>query len=166
MAFETPSLFLYMTTILVICSGNTCRSPVGEAILKQKLAENGLSDWVVRSAGTRAVEGQPASTHGVELCRELFDIDLSAHQSKKVDSNTLNAANLVLCMTAQHQKDLLKLDTENQLKIKLLAEMYSEDRFDVPDPFGQDKEAYRRMITTVSNLIDEGLPSIIELVSA
>lgn len=157
---------IFMPTILIICSGNTCRSPVVEALLKAELAKYNRPDWTVHSAGTRAQNGQPATEYSVVLCQEQFGLDLARHRSKKVTRIMLDSADLVLCMTADHQNELSKLVGKNLPTMWRLAEIISEDGFDVPDPFGQNKQTYRRMVKTVSNIIDEGLPKIIALAQA
>ena len=68
-------------TILVVCSGNICRSPMTEGLLKKRLGTETVN---VISAGTMGITGYPASENGIEVCR-LHDIDISSHRSAGVN---------------------------------------------------------------------------------
>lgn len=87
--------------ILVVCTGNTCRSPMAMALLRHRLAALGRHDVAVESAGTLGWNGRPATDHTVEVLAER-GIDLSGHTSRRVDAELLGTADLVLAMTRNH----------------------------------------------------------------
>ena len=152
-----------MTKILIICTANICRSPVGEAVLQDRLHAKGLTSWEVDSAGTWAQDGRAASRYSVEVLAERESVDIGAHQAKTVDKELLEASQLVLCMTKNHAEALRVEFPEHALKIYLLSQMVGNRRFDIGDPYGTEKPNYVRMYTQVKDLIEEGLPRIIDL---
>lgn len=88
-----------MLRVLVVCTGNTCRSPMAEVLLARHLAEAGV-DAAVESVGT--IEGgQPATDHGVRAMKSR-GLDTSTHISRQVTVNDVDAAHLVLVMAGEH----------------------------------------------------------------
>lgn len=153
-----------MKTILVICTGNVCRSPVVEALLKNRLASHNMGDWNIHSAGTQVKSSVPASVFSVEVIAEVENIDITPHRSKPVSAEMLDEADLVLCMAARHTTALNEAFPSGSQKVFLLSEMSNETRFDVVDPFGKDKIAYQNMVQTVTEMVDSGLHRIMEFV--
>ncbi|MEM8859835.1 MAG: low molecular weight protein arginine phosphatase [Chloroflexota bacterium] len=149
------------STILVVCTGNTCRSPVVEALLKSYLTEAGYTDWEVFSAGIKASGGEPASKFGAEILLDQFAIDLSSHRSKKLSHESVNSADLILCMADRHRQFIVAEQPEHQPKVVLLSEM-ADFSHDLPDPYGQDKLAYQAMLKAVCDYLNIGLQNIIE----
>jgi protein-tyrosine phosphatase len=91
-----------MTEILVICSGNLCRSPLAEAFLRRRLGERFPGEDVrVRSAGTIAWPGSPATTEGVVVARE-HGLDTSTHAATALTGSLVEQADLALAMAAEH----------------------------------------------------------------
>lgn len=85
--------------ILVVCTGNTCRSPMAEALLRDELAKLGF-DARVHSAGTLAWRG--GASAGARAAMAERAIDLSAHRSRRLDPDMVRDADLVLGMTRTH----------------------------------------------------------------
>lgn len=132
---------------LFVCTGNTCRSPMAEALFRKMLAdrlkcrEDELLDrgYSVISAGLAAHGGSPASEYAVELFRGE-GIDLSSHASQQVSEELLFHADRILTMTRQHRDALLGAYPELSGKVRML----SPSGRDVSDPIGGGPEDYAR----------------------
>ncbi len=148
--------------ILVVCTANICRSPVGEALLRDHLQKAGLVDWAVSSAGTWASPGHLASQFSVILLDER-GLDIQAHRSQPVTEPLLQQCDLVLCMETAHQKELREAFPAHRAKIYTLRQMVDE-RGSVRDPYGGSRRQYERMVTEVELLIEAGFPRIQKLV--
>ena len=77
--------------ILIVCTGNTCRSPMAEGILKHLLKSKGIEHIDVSSAGTAGLEGYPPSENAVEATR-VWDIDISGHRSRPLNRRLIESA--------------------------------------------------------------------------
>ncbi len=149
-----------MLHLLTICSGNTCRSPVGEAILRNRLLWR-TGEWRVKSAGVRANSGQLAARYSLELMNKR-GIDLYSHRSHVLCIRDVESAHLLLCMEQDHVDELNGRFPSYRHKTYLLSNMVGESD-DVADPFGGSLQDYELMIAHVERLIDGGLGRIMEL---
>lgn len=148
-----------MPRVLFICTGNICRSPAAEGLLKHRLRQKGLTDWDVESAGTWTVDGRPVTGHVVQLMAER-EIDLTPHRSRGVERHMIEQADLVLVMTQGHA-EALRLEFPDQSgKIYLLSEMKDGRRYDIEDPYGGSLEEYQTCVDELEELINEGLEQI------
>jgi protein-tyrosine phosphatase len=141
--------------ILIVCTGNTCRSPLAEAMVADHLAKSMLGNACeVSSGGISALDNEPATAHAIQVAREL-GLNLAKHAARKINGHTLMGSDLILCMTKAHKFYLLH-NFKNLLgKCFTLAECASAH--DIPDPFGEDLGAYRKMAMDIKNL----LPSLV-----
>lgn len=152
-----------MAHILVVCTGNTCRSPVGEALLRDRLQKRGLTDWQVESAGTWVQVIRGASRYSVEVLAEQ-GLDIRDHRAQMITRQHLQDADLVLCMESGHVEALRAEFPEYTGKTHLFSEMVGHS-YSISDPFGQSKDAYYRMVKDLTEVVDEGLDTVIELAS-
>ncbi len=150
-----------MPSILIVCTANICRSPVVEALLMERLAAKGLKHWMVESAGTWASKGQKASELGVILLAEQ-GLDISKHKSQPVSKVLLAVTDLVLTLETGHAEALRAEFPADAHKVYPLTQMAGEI-YSVKDPYGGPREAYERMVAEVTQLVDDGLPKIIDL---
>ncbi len=151
-----------MPTILMVCTGNLCRSPMAAALLRRRLDEDGdRQDWRVLSAGIWAEEGEPASTSAVMAMAER-GIDLTGHRSRRLTRRMVEEADLVLGMAPQHVEALRQAFPEARDRIYLLAEMAGESH-GVADPYGLSPVAYRATADELERLIRAGYERIIAL---
>ncbi|MCA9436480.1 MAG: low molecular weight phosphatase family protein, partial [Candidatus Omnitrophica bacterium] len=82
--------------VLLVCTGNSCRSAMAEGLLKRMLREGKVDNVSVRSAGTMTGGGSPASEGAQAVCREV-DVDLSEHRSSPLTGSMLSWADIILC---------------------------------------------------------------------
>ncbi len=109
--------------LLCMCTANQCRSPMAEVLATKQLTERGI-DAVVVSAGMLK-GGKPATAGSLNAMRNQ-GFDLSTHLSKQIDSETLNAADLILTMERRHLTAVAELDVDAVQKafpLKELAEL-------------------------------------------
>ncbi len=118
--------------ILLLCTGNTCRSPMAAALLRQKLKAAGRND-TVESAGLFALSGSPATDDAVTAMREI-GLELSSHRSTQVTKEQAEKADAILVMTESHRQSLLSAMPEAADRITVLG---------VDDPYLRGLAAYR-----------------------
>jgi len=126
--------------LLVVCTGNTCRSPMAAAVLRKMLAEKGLSgEYTADSAGVAAFDFQPASENAVLAAKEE-GLDLSEHRARRITMEDLDEAELVFVMSEQHRALLSSALPEAKGKLVVM---------DIPDPFGGDLPLYRECFAAI-----------------
>jgi len=131
-----------MKTILFICTGNICRSPMAEGLFRQ--ATNGRGEFRVYSAGLGAVDGQPPTPHSVNAMKEI-GIDISAQRSRALTAELVRQADYIFGMTHAHVDTIGLLYPAAAEKTFLLREFDdSLDPYekDIPDPIGSPYEIY------------------------
>jgi len=117
----------------MVCTGNICRSPMAEAILRDELARRGCSDIEVASAGTWADLGNRATPEALEVLAAR-GIDFAAHRSRPVDLAELTEADLVVAMTSVHLRELRALAEEVGTKLVLMKELVEMELADARAP--------------------------------
>lgn len=117
--------------IMFVCTGNTCRSPMAQAIFTDMSKDSGL-DFTVCSAGLYAQNGAPASENAEKACKEI-GLDLNNHRAKSVMDENVNTTDLFAVMTMAHAQALMELGVPKD-KIYIL---------NVSDPFGGGLQVYR-----------------------
>jgi L-threonylcarbamoyladenylate synthase len=129
--------------VVMVCTGNTCRSPMAEGLFRRLWKDAGEPYSVeVISRGVTAVPGLPASEEAVHAMRAR-DVDISSHVSKPVSSRDMAGADLVIAMTLAHKKLLLSRYSEFENKIRTLSEVLpGVFDGDVMDPYGQAQTVY------------------------
>jgi protein-tyrosine phosphatase len=128
-------------TVLFVCSGNVCRSPMAAALLNAALKPN--ASWCARSAGTQAPTGQPASPDAIRALAEM-GIDLKPHRSRLLTLPAIEAATLIVPMTRLHREMLLAWRPAAADKIFLLRHFDGRaGDEDLDDPIGGTLDTYR-----------------------
>lgn len=117
--------------IVFVCTGNICRSPMGEAMLRHELAARGCTGIEVSSCGTWGLAHEPATADAVTTLRGR-GIDLSPHRSRALDAAEIEAADLVVAMTSVQVREIAREAPEALPKVRLVKELAELD----PDPGG------------------------------
>lgn len=128
--------------LLFVCTGNTCRSPLAEAIGRREAIDRGLLDVDVESAGTSAWDGAPASDGSLLVAMERH-LDLSNHQARQLTAELVRDADLILAMGAQHLERVHALGGEAKAALLTTYAYEGQDDAQVSDPFGGDLATYR-----------------------
>src|SRR5262245_11619923 len=133
--------------VVLVCTGNTCRSPMAEVLLKRRLAEKvnvKISDLddrgiVVMSAGISAAPGGRAAAEAIQTVAQ-WKLDLSQHESQPLSDRIVRFADLIITMTRGHREAILEQWPDAEPRVHPI----SGGRGDVPDPIGGPLEQYRR----------------------
>lgn len=150
-------------TIVFVCTGNLCRSPMAEGIFRTLLQIDGKDDlYGARSAGTWTIDGQSASALAVQAMREM-GLDITAHRTHHLINEDVNRASLVVVMGRDHKEALLAEIPQEREKIVLLSELAGESH-DISDPYGSNSlQRYRECASEIERLLRKGYSRILEL---
>lgn len=132
-----------MKSVLVVCIGNICRSPMGEALLAAALPQISVS-----SAGTGALIGHPAD----DIAKALMNargLDIEAHRARQITQLMCQQADLILTMDEGQRRHIESRYPLTRGKVFRFAETLKQD---VPDPYRQGQDAFEYAL----QLIDAG----------
>src|SRR5256885_2241114 len=149
-----------MKTILFVCTGNVCRSPMAEGIFRQ--AVQGRNEYLVLSAGVGAADGQPPSPYAVRALKDI-GIDISRQRSRMLTADLVQQADYIFGMTHGHVDAVNLLYPQAAEKTFLLREFDETlDIFekDIPDPIGGSYEIYLNS----RDQIEQGIASLLHFI--
>jgi protein-tyrosine-phosphatase len=137
--------------ILFVCTGNTCRSPMAEAITRKIAVERGLPDLEVASAGTSAWDSAPASDGGLLVAMER-GMDLSDHRAQTLTREMVRSSDLILAMGPHHLERIEALGGEGKAFLLRDFASHGQSKRAISDPIGAELDVYR---ATADELEDE-----------
>ena len=149
--------------ILFVCTGNTCRSPMGEYFCKKYIAEKlecnvdelGKKGYIVASAGVFGIDGAPASSEVIDICKQK-GIDASLHQSRFLTAEMVEDSDVIFVMTRGHGHGILEMCPQAESKCFLL-----DGENDIPDPIGGGFDVYNECARVIERAIDDRLCEMI-----
>lgn len=155
-----------MPQIIFVCTGNICRSPMAEGILRARWREAGLTDLVVSSMGTQGLPHFPAEPLACQVCREN-GVDIEAHRSRSLVGDELRSADLVLCMEPAQRRFVETFFPWIKDRIGLLALWPEKGRGGgvIADPMGADISVFRKVFGRIDSHLERILPTLLALYS-
>lgn len=147
---------------MFLCTGNLCRSPLAEGILRHKLEDKGIVSAAVSSAGTFALDGNPAATLTIEVADD-HGVDISSHRARHVTREMLEGASLVVGMETDHLVEAGVILGDNEGKYRLMTDFGPPEMrgSDIEDPYGAPKGLYEAVYDRIDICVDGLLRELI-----
>jgi protein-tyrosine-phosphatase len=147
--------------VLLVCTGNTCRSPMAAGALRRLLEADG-GRILVESAGTAAWDDQPATEAAVRVAASA-GVDLTSHRSRRLTPTIVRGADIVLVMERGHLAAVRALGADPE-RSHVLSEWPGpgEPALEISDPFGASSEAYEECWRRIQHHLDRVVPYIRE----
>ncbi len=135
--------------IIFVCTGNTCRSPMAEAVLKDELKQRKIRWYTISSAGLHAVPGASMSDNSKHVLQEAGIAYAPEFRARRITQKMVDDAYAVVCMTWEQMQQF-----NGATNVTCMYELSGKD---IPDPYGQNIDAYRKTL----HLICECMPAVI-----
>lgn len=155
--------------VLFVCTGNSCRSPMAEGLLKTKIPDELKDRVVVRSAGTLGLVGNPATEEAIQAAAEK-GADISQHRSRAVNEDLAKSSDIIFTMAVEHKTFFEKRLPEVRENVFLLKsfERNSGEKIDpnIEDPIGAGLAVYRKCCEEIDAELERILPRLTALIKA
>ena len=150
--------------VLLVCTGNTCRSAMAEGIARKIASEKNADNLRFGSAGTGMLEGMPATDYAIQAAAH-WDVDISGHRSRGITKTLIDDADLILAMAPEHVQAILAMNKKSASKvflIKSFPEPFNVNQERVDDPIGGTLDLYNQTFLELDELIRRIFPRILE----
>lgn len=138
-------------SVLIVCMGNICRSPMAEGLMRHQLGEC-CPNISITSAGITALVGQPAAQFAQEVILEKKGIDISTHRARQLSQVLLLDTELILTMDQPQQKQIEFNCPTIYGRVHRLGKWTG---FDIPDPYRRPKKIFEQTFTLIEESIHE-----------
>ena len=157
--FNLSLLRFYLASIIVLCTGNICRSPMAEAIFRKRFIELGREDIIVSSMGTHGLENHPASEYAVKVCSE-HGMDITRHRSRSLVPKELKKSDLIFTMEPDQKEFVLMFFPQVCDRVFLLGAWPGKEKRNkiINDPIGGTIYDYRKTFGIIQNHIERIIP--------
>ena len=139
------------SSVLMVCVGNICRSPMAEALLIDRLSDSNYSKINIASAGVGALVGHEADATAKELMTEK-NIDVSAHRARQLSTELISEYDLILAMEKGHINAVHNIAPSSKGKVHLLGK-WSD--FEISDPYMQPRREFEVALELIERGVDE-----------
>jgi len=145
-------------SIIFVCLGNICRSPIAEGCAKAYVNKHGL-DITISSAGTSSWHNGEAPCENSIKIAKMNNIDISSLRASQITSKDINTYDMVVALDDSNYKDLMKLGANNLIKLG----DYGNDSQDIPDPyFFNGFEGFEKVYKMIDKCVNELLSKEVE----
>jgi protein-tyrosine phosphatase len=147
-----------MYKVLIVCTGNICRSPIAAGLLSHNLPNDLRGRVKVASAGTYALHGNQAETHAM-YAMDQIGIDISQHRARQITKDIARGSDLILTMEAAHARRVKSLLGWRQNNPRMISEFNPRTTIhDIKDPYGGILKDYEACIKTIKPCIEALIP--------
>ena len=138
--------------IIFVCTGNTCRSPMAQALFARKAAKDKL-DIVAESRGTNVYNDEVVNPKALEALATVGIADFE-HTARQLTKEDVLDADVILTMTQQQKFSIIKIFPDYKYKVFTLAEYATDSKDDITDPYGKSQIFYNFCVAEIGKLVD------------
>ena len=148
-----------MLNIIFVCTGNICRSPMAEGLLRYKWHQMGRNDLIVSSMGIHGLNDSPATEYAQAVCKKN-GFDITSHRARSLVGEELLKADLVLCMEPVHKKFVQVFFPWHRDKVALLGAWPEKEtrKSAIEDPMGGSYKKYQQRFSLIKMHIERIIP--------